>query len=81
MIRKEAWSFYIKLSGVLVSAYVGSSKDLKDLKDLKGKPLGCPMPEAGRLGARHPTGLTREYGHALSLGKSYAPRHRPTVGP
>ena len=27
------------------------------------------------------TGVTREYGHAPSLGRSYAPRPSPTVGP
>ena len=32
MIRKELWSFYRNKS---VSAYVGSSKNLKDLKDRK----------------------------------------------
>ena len=33
MIRKEAWSFYIKQFPVY--AYVGISKNLKDLKDAR----------------------------------------------
>ena len=53
MIRKEAWPFYRTISGVRlrwmleepkgpkgqfpVSAYVGSSKNLKDLKKMKPK--------------------------------------------
>ena len=41
--------------------------------------LGIPRPLSGRRHAIS-TGVTRNEGHAPPLVRSYAPRHRPTVG-